>query len=73
MYEGTRMAMVQDLSGIRQILLPLEEAGTLVRRTYQEVCTLALSYFCSTGLDIVLQMFLQMLKLKTGLMFGSFT
>lgn len=73
MYEGTRMAMVQDLSGIRQILLPLEEAGTLVRRTYQEVCTLALSYFCPTGLDIVLQMFLQMLKLKTGLMFGSFT
>lgn len=46
MYEGTRMAMVQDLSGIRQILLPLEEAGTLVRRTDEEVCTLALSYFC---------------------------
>ncbi|KAM3709128.1 hypothetical protein ACB094_02G149600 [Castanea mollissima] len=37
MYEGTRMAMVKDLSGIRQILLPLEEAGTLVRRTDQEL------------------------------------
>ncbi|KAK7849239.1 putative amino-acid acetyltransferase nags2 [Quercus suber] len=37
MYEGTRMAMVKDLSGIRQILLPLEEAGTLVRRTDEEL------------------------------------
>ncbi|XP_075654380.1 putative amino-acid acetyltransferase NAGS1, chloroplastic isoform X1 [Castanea sativa] len=37
MYEGTRMAMVKDLSGIREILLPLEEAGTLVRRTDQEL------------------------------------
>jgi hypothetical protein len=39
------MARVPDFSGIRQILLPLEESGALVRRTDQEVCTLALSYF----------------------------
>ena len=45
LYEGTRMARVTDLSGIRQLILPLEEAGTLVRRTDQEVFTLALHIF----------------------------
>ena len=51
LYEGTRIASVTDLSRIRQLILPLEESGKLIRRTDQEVCTLALSYFCSTGLD----------------------
>ncbi|KAE7999733.1 hypothetical protein FH972_004138 [Carpinus fangiana] len=37
LYEGTRMARVPDFSGIRQILLPLEESGALVRRTDQEL------------------------------------
>lgn len=31
------MAKVTDLSGIRQLLLPLEESGTLIRRTDEEV------------------------------------
>lgn len=38
LYEGTRMARVSDLRGIRQIIQPLEMAGTLVRRTDEEVC-----------------------------------
>ncbi|XP_059456264.1 probable amino-acid acetyltransferase NAGS2, chloroplastic isoform X3 [Corylus avellana] len=37
LYEGTRNARVPDFSGIRQILLPLEESGALVRRTDQEL------------------------------------
>jgi amino-acid N-acetyltransferase len=37
MYEGTRMAREEDLSGIRKIIRPLEESGVLVRRTDQEV------------------------------------
>lgn len=37
LYEGTRMARETDLSGIRQIIKPLEESGTLVKRTEQEV------------------------------------
>lgn len=45
LYEGTRTARVPDFSGIRQILLPLEESGALVRRTDQEVCTPPFSYF----------------------------
>ncbi|KAK6923157.1 GNAT domain [Dillenia turbinata] len=36
-YEGTRMARVTDLAGIRQILRPLEESGTLIRRTDEEL------------------------------------
>ncbi|KAL6227495.1 hypothetical protein ACLB2K_001452 [Fragaria x ananassa] len=36
-YEGTRMARVSDLSGIRQIIRPLEAAGTLVTRTDEEL------------------------------------
>lgn len=31
------MARVADLAGIRQIIQPLEESGTLVRRTDEEV------------------------------------
>ena len=38
LYEGTRMARVSDVRGIRQIIQPLEMAGTLVRRTDEEVC-----------------------------------
>lgn len=37
MYEGTRMAREEDLSGIRKIIHPLEESGVLVRRTDKEV------------------------------------
>ncbi|AQL10383.1 uncharacterized protein [Zea mays] len=37
MYEGTRMAREEDLSGIRKIIRPLEESGVLVRRTDQEL------------------------------------
>ncbi|KAG8642747.1 hypothetical protein MANES_12G115300v8 [Manihot esculenta] len=38
-YEGTRMARVTDLSGIKQILQPLEDSGVLARRTDEEVCS----------------------------------
>lgn len=34
------MAKERDLSGIRQILRPLEESGILVKRTDEEVCFL---------------------------------
>nr|XP_043632566.1 probable amino-acid acetyltransferase NAGS2, chloroplastic [Erigeron canadensis] len=37
LYEGTRMAKVDDLPGIRQIFKPLEDSGTLVRRTDEEL------------------------------------
>ncbi|VVA23381.1 PREDICTED: amino-acid [Prunus dulcis] len=37
LYEGTRMARVSDLSGIRQIILPLEASGTLVPRSDEEL------------------------------------
>ncbi|KAI6699378.1 hypothetical protein NL676_013702 [Syzygium grande] len=37
LYEGTRMARETDLSGIRQIIKPLEDSGTLVKRTDQEL------------------------------------
>ncbi|GLT75386.1 hypothetical protein SLA2020_471170 [Shorea laevis] len=37
LYEGTRMAKVTDLYGIKQIIQPLVEAGTLVRRTDEEL------------------------------------
>ena len=38
LYEGTRMGKVEDLPGIRQIFKPLEDSGTLVKRTDEEVC-----------------------------------
>ncbi|CAN6294582.1 unnamed protein product [Urochloa humidicola] len=37
MYEGTRMAREEDLSGIRKIIHPLEESAVLVRRTDKEL------------------------------------
>ncbi|KAE8707685.1 putative amino-acid acetyltransferase NAGS2 [Hibiscus syriacus] len=37
LYEGARMAMVTDLAGIKQIIQPLEESGTLVRRSDEEL------------------------------------
>ncbi|CAA2993502.1 probable amino-acid acetyltransferase NAGS1, chloroplastic [Olea europaea subsp. europaea] len=37
LYEGTRMATVADLPGIKQLLQPLEESGTLIRRTEEEL------------------------------------
>ncbi|KAL6013028.1 putative amino-acid acetyltransferase nags1, chloroplastic [Asimina triloba] len=36
-YEGTRMAKVTDLPGIRILIQPLEESGALVRRTNGEL------------------------------------
>ncbi|MQM07878.1 hypothetical protein Taro_040723 [Colocasia esculenta] len=36
-YEGTRMATVMDLPGIRQIIKPLEETGALVHRTDEQL------------------------------------
>ncbi|XP_057784433.1 probable amino-acid acetyltransferase NAGS1, chloroplastic isoform X3 [Salvia miltiorrhiza] len=36
LYEGMRMAAVKDLHGIKQLLLPLEESGTLIKRTEEE-------------------------------------
>ncbi|XP_057501345.1 probable amino-acid acetyltransferase NAGS1, chloroplastic isoform X2 [Actinidia eriantha] len=37
LYEGTRMARVADIPGIKQILQPLEESGALIRRTEEEL------------------------------------
>ncbi|XP_022856785.1 probable amino-acid acetyltransferase NAGS1, chloroplastic [Olea europaea var. sylvestris] len=37
LYEGTRMAKVTDISGIKRLLQPLEESGTLIRRTEKEL------------------------------------
>lgn len=37
LYEGTRVAAERDLSGIRQILRPLEESGILIKRNDEEV------------------------------------
>ncbi|XP_028111343.1 probable amino-acid acetyltransferase NAGS2, chloroplastic isoform X3 [Camellia sinensis] len=37
LYEGTRIARVTDIPGIKQIIHPLEESGTLVRRTDEEL------------------------------------
>ncbi|CAI9763374.1 unnamed protein product [Fraxinus pennsylvanica] len=37
LYEGTRMARATDISGIKQLLQPLEESGTLIRRTEKEL------------------------------------
>ncbi|KAK9750336.1 hypothetical protein RND81_02G188700 [Saponaria officinalis] len=36
-YEGTRMARDTDLARIRQLIQPLEESGTLIRRTDEEL------------------------------------
>lgn len=38
------MAKKTDLSGIKQIIQPLEESGTLIRRTDEEVWHPAVSY-----------------------------
>lgn len=45
LYEGTRMARVTDLTGIREIIQPLEASGTLVRRTDEEVLQSLLTFF----------------------------
>ncbi|KAH6759876.1 N-acetyl-l-glutamate synthase 1 [Perilla frutescens var. frutescens] len=37
LYEGMRVATVADLDGIKQLLLPLEEAGTLIKRNEEEL------------------------------------
>ncbi|KAI3958888.1 hypothetical protein MKX01_023564 [Papaver californicum] len=36
-YEGTRMGMKMDLLGIKQLIQPLEEAGTLIKRTEDQL------------------------------------
>lgn len=49
------MARESDIPGIKQIIQPLEEAGTLVRRTNEEVCSPpALSDFYVRGLLILI-------------------
>ena len=45
------MARVTDLPGIKQIIQPLEESGTLIRRTDEEVCT-AVSIFIQTCIEL---------------------
>ncbi|XP_060191058.1 probable amino-acid acetyltransferase NAGS1, chloroplastic isoform X2 [Lycium barbarum] len=37
LYEGTRVARLSDISGIKQLLQPLEESGTLIRRSEEEL------------------------------------
>ncbi|KAM3363384.1 putative amino-acid acetyltransferase NAGS1, chloroplastic [Capsicum galapagoense] len=37
LYEGARMARVSDIPGIKELLQPLEESGTLIRRTDEEL------------------------------------
>ncbi|XP_075492165.1 putative amino-acid acetyltransferase NAGS1, chloroplastic [Primulina tabacum] len=37
LYEGMRTARITDLEGIKQLLLPLEESGTLIKRTREEL------------------------------------
>ncbi|KAL6521598.1 putative amino-acid acetyltransferase nags2, chloroplastic [Orobanche gracilis] len=37
LYEGMRMARATDIDGIKQLLLPLEESGTLIKRTEKEL------------------------------------
>lgn len=37
LYEGTRMARLSDIPEIKQLLQPLEESGTLIRRSEEEV------------------------------------
>ncbi|KAG9132625.1 hypothetical protein Leryth_023625 [Lithospermum erythrorhizon] len=44
LYEGTRMARMEDVDGIKLLLRPLEESGTLVKRTAEELHE-ALNYF----------------------------
>ncbi|KAL1540878.1 putative amino-acid acetyltransferase nags1, chloroplastic [Salvia divinorum] len=44
LYEGMRMAKVTDLHRIKQLLLPLEESGTLIKRTEEQLLQ-ALDYF----------------------------
>ncbi|XP_049932697.1 probable amino-acid acetyltransferase NAGS1, chloroplastic isoform X1 [Nymphaea colorata] len=36
-YEGTRMARMEDIPGIKQVIQPLENSGALVRRTHDEL------------------------------------
>lgn len=36
-YEGTRAATVSDLTGIKQLIQPMEKSGALVRRTDEEL------------------------------------
>jgi hypothetical protein len=47
------MARVPDFSGIRQILLPLEESGALVRRTDQEVCTRSFIFLINRSVELI--------------------
>ncbi|PIN20441.1 Acetylglutamate kinase/acetylglutamate synthase [Handroanthus impetiginosus] len=44
LYEGMRLARITDLHGIKQLLIPLEESGTLIRRTQEELLQ-ALDFF----------------------------
>ncbi|XP_009630408.1 putative amino-acid acetyltransferase NAGS1, chloroplastic isoform X2 [Nicotiana tabacum] len=37
LYEGTRMARLSDIPGIKQLLQPLEDSGTLIKRSEEEL------------------------------------
>ncbi|XP_027347075.1 probable amino-acid acetyltransferase NAGS2, chloroplastic isoform X2 [Abrus precatorius] len=37
LYEGTRMAQEKDISGIKQLIQPLQDSGILVKRTDEEL------------------------------------
>lgn len=51
LYEGTRMAKEVDIPRIKQLVQPLEESGTLIRRTKEEVYAYSFfspaSFICS--------------------------
>lgn len=51
------MARVSDLRGIRQIIQPLEMAGTLVRRTDEEVCIPVPASILSSFLHVLLPLY----------------
>lgn len=59
------MATVADLHGIKQLLLPLEESGTLIKRTEEEVCTCDLAYYLILQVFISRIMFVSLIIIPT--------
>ncbi|XP_010489571.1 PREDICTED: probable amino-acid acetyltransferase NAGS1, chloroplastic [Camelina sativa] len=60
-WQGTREAKVEDFTGIRKTIKPLEESGDLVRRIDEEVRRLSLVQLCSLSLKKSVEM-LQLLR-----------
>ncbi|KAK4477441.1 hypothetical protein RD792_016664 [Penstemon davidsonii] len=69
LYEGMRMARFTDLDGIKQLLLPLEESGTLIKRTQEEVHTynLNVTLSCINYLLYILLIIFYVLQLVKAL------